>query len=324
MERYALEKVPAYVASAETACAKAEALDSDAAEVHVAVGRLRLVMGDAAAAEAAFRRALALVPLSPDVLIGRGESLEAGGRAAEAERSYQRAIIAQSQYAAAHLAYGNFLLSHGRAGEAISAYERATQLTPDNPNALSNLGGAYLQLGDFERAAAAFARSLALEPRRASYSNAGTVRYYLGQYTEAAELYRKAIELAPADHRLWGNLADALLFGMRPEEAKQNYRRALELAEGELAVNPKQAVNQAQAAYYAARLGEQDRARRSIATALAEGEGDYQAQYYVALAELGLGDRSTALVHAKLARKLGYPGNLMRAAPELGEIRKML
>ena len=324
VERYALEKVPAYVASAEHACTNAEALDSDAAEVHMAVGRLRLVMGNAAAAEASFRRALALVPLSPDALIGLGESLEAGGKAAEAERSYQRAIIAQSQYAAAHLAYGNFLFSHGRAAEAISVYERATLLTPDNPNAFSNLGGAYLQMGDFDKAAAAFGRSLELEPRRASYSNTGTVRYYLGQYAEAAELYRKAIELAPADHRLWGNLADALLFGMHPEEATQSYRRALELAQGELAVNPKHAVNQAQAAYYAARLGEKDRARRFIAAALAEGEGDYQAQYYVALAELGLGDRSTALTHARMARKLGYPENLMRAAPELGEIRKML
>jgi TolB-like protein/Tfp pilus assembly protein PilF len=324
VERYVLEKVPAYVASAEQACTNAEALDSDAAEVHMAVGRLRLVMGNAAAAEASFRRALALVPLSPDALIGLGESLEAGGKAAEAERSYQRAIIAQSQYAAAHLAYGNFLFSRGRAAEAISVYERATLLTPDNPNAFSNLGGAYLQMGDFDKAAAAFDRSLELEPRRASYSNAGTVRYYLGQYAEAAELYRKAIELAPADHRLWGNLADALRFGMHPEEATQSYRRALELAQGELAVNPKHAVNQAQAAYYAARLGEKDRARRFIAVALAEGEGDYQAQYYVTLAELGLGDRSTALTHARMARKLGYPEKLMQAAPELGEIRKML
>ena len=324
VERYALEKVPSYVASAEKACANAEALDSDAAEVHMAVGRLRLAMGNAAAAETSFRRALALVPLSPDVLIGLGESLEAGGKAAEAERSFQRAIIAQSQYAAAHLAYGNFLFSQGRAVEAIPVYERATQLTPDNPNAFSNLGGAYLQIGDFDKAAAAFARSLALEPRRANYSNAGTVQYYLGKYAEAAELYRKAIELAPADHRLWGNLADAQFFGMHPEEAKGNYQRALELADSELAVNPKQAVNQAQAAYYAARLGEKDRARRSIATALAEGKGDYQAQYYVALAELGLGDRSMALTHAKMARMLGYPENLMRAAPELGEIRKML
>jgi len=44
--------------------------------------------------------------------------------------------------------------------------------------------------------------------------------------------------------------------------------------------------------------------------------------YYVALAELGLGNATTALAHARRARELGYPENLIRAAPELGEIRK--
>ncbi|HUO80302.1 MAG TPA: tetratricopeptide repeat protein [Steroidobacteraceae bacterium] len=324
VQRYEFEKVPAYVGLADQACANAEALDSDAAEVHLAVGRLRLATGEAAAAEVSFRRALALVPLSPDALIGLGDALDAGGNAAEAERTYQRAIAVQPQYATAQLACGNFLLAHGRPAEAVPLYQRAGELTPDNPSAFSNLGGAYFQMGDLERAAAAFEHSLTLEPRRASYSNAGTVRYYLGQYAAAAELYRKAIELAPADHRLWGNLADALLYGAHPDEAPPNYRRALELAEGELAVNPKHAVNQAQAAYYAARLGAHDKARQFLATAIAEGAGDYQAQYYVALAALGLGDRPTALAHARLARKLGYPENLMRVAPELGDIRKML
>jgi len=42
----------------------------------------------------------------------------------------------------------------------------ATRLAPDSPNAFNNLGGAYLYMGEFDKAAGAFARSLALEPRR--------------------------------------------------------------------------------------------------------------------------------------------------------------
>jgi tetratricopeptide (TPR) repeat protein len=135
-------------------------------------------------------------------------------------------------------------------------------------------------------------------------------------------MYRRAIEFAPADHRLWGNLADALLFDSRVDEATKTYGRALELVDGELAVNPRHAVNQAQAAYYATRLGEEKRARRCIAIALSEGDDNIYVHYYVALAELGLGNASTALAHARRARDLGYPENLIRAAPELGEIRK--
>ncbi len=324
VDRYDLEGIPAHVAAAEEACANAAALDSAAHEVHMAVGRLRLVTGDAARAESEYRRALALVPQSSDVLIGLAESLAAGGKTDEAESNYKHAIAAQSSYAAAHIAYGNFLLSQGRASDAIPAYERAAILAPDNPNALNNLGGAHLYMGNFQKAADAFTRSLALEPRRGSYSNTGTVEYYLGHFREAADMFRKAIEFAPADHRLWGNLADALRFDSRADEAEQAYRRALELVDGELAVNPQHAFNQALAAYYLTRIRDEKRARRCIEAALAEGADDANVNYYVALAELGLGDASKALTHVRRARDLGYPENLIRAAPELGDIRARL
>jgi tetratricopeptide (TPR) repeat protein len=321
VERYALDRKPAHVTAAESACSRAKALDSAAQEVHEAIGQLRLATGQGAEAEDAYRQALAVAPESPDLLIGLAEALAAGGKSAEAEASLQRAIAVQPSYPAAHTAYGHFLVAHGRALEAAGAYERVTILAPDNPNAYNNLGGAYLYLGDFDKAAEAFSKSLALEPRRASYSNIGTVHYYSGRFGEAAKMFRKATELAPADHRLWGNLADALQFGSRTDEAVRAYRRALELVEGELAINPRHAVNQAQAAYYATRLGEADRARQHIGFALTEGDRTDSVHFYVALAELGLGDRTKAIAHARRARKLGYPESFLKAAPELKEIR---
>ncbi len=323
VERYGLERVPALVASAEKTCARAQALDSTAQEVHEAVGRLRLATGDAGEAAASYRKALALVPQSPDVLIGLAFALAAEGDIAEAESTHQRAIAAQPRYAYAHIAYGNFLFGQGRATDSIVSYERATILAPDNPNAFNNLGSAYMLAGDFDRAGRALERSIAIEPRRGSYSGYGFVQYYLGRYRAAEELFRKAIELAPADHRLWGNLADALRFDGRPEEARQTYRRALELVDGELVVNPKLAINQALAAYYAIQLGDADRARRGIALALSEGDSSNFVLYYIALVELGLGDQAKALSHLRRARELGYPESLLKAAPELGDIRTM-
>jgi cytochrome c-type biogenesis protein CcmH/NrfG len=137
-------------------------------------------------------------------------------------------------------------------------------------------------------------------------------------------MYRKAIELAPADHRLWGNLGDALRFDSGGAAATEAYRRALEVAEQELVVNPRHAVNRAHAAYYASRVGDENRVRAFIAQALADGEDNYYVHYYVALAELGLGNESAALIHARRARQLGYPEALLQAAPELGDIRNRL
>jgi class 3 adenylate cyclase/TolB-like protein/tetratricopeptide (TPR) repeat protein len=324
VERYALERVPARVADAEEACAAARALDSGAQEVHEAVGRLRLATGDAIEAEAAYRRALALVPRSPDALIGLARALATGGKTREAEETFQAAIASQPSYVAAHNAYGNFLFGLGRAKDAVASYERTTELTPDNPDAFNNLGIAYMMTGDFEQASRALARSLAIEPRRAGYGNSGSVLYYLGRYKPAQDMFRKSIELVPTDHRAWGNLADALRFDAQPDEARRAYRKAFDLVEGELAVNPNDAVNQAQAAYYAIQLGDAGRARRGIESALHDGDAITYVHYYVALAELGLGDEAKALAHVRRARELGYPEVLLKAAPELGDIRKTL
>jgi class 3 adenylate cyclase/TolB-like protein/Flp pilus assembly protein TadD len=321
VERYLLERVPAHVTAAEEACARARALDSTAHEVHEAVGSLQLVTGDAAAAEASYRRALEIVPNSPDALIGLADALAAGGKAEDAERTLRRAIAVQPRYDAAQIAYGSFLFSQGRPAEAVVPYERATVLQPGNPNAFNNLGAAYMYLGDFDKAAEAFTRSLALAPGRGSYSNAGMVQYYRGRYREAAELFTKATELAPSDHRLWGNLADALLFDARPDEAREAYAAAMQRVEGELSINPKHAVNQAQAAYYATRLGDGDRARKCMEAALAEGDKNNDVHYYVALAELGLGNQADAVIHLKRARELGYPEVFLKSAPELEAVR---
>jgi class 3 adenylate cyclase/TolB-like protein/Tfp pilus assembly protein PilF len=321
VERYALERVPARVADAEAACARARTLDAGAQEVHEAIGKLRIATGDAAEAERAYRRALAIVPNSPDALIGLASALAAGGQAAEAESTYKRAIAAQPRYATAHRSYGTFLYNAGRNKEAIAVYEQATILAPDDPDAFSNLGVAHFLSGDFDEAGSAFERALAIEPRRGGYTNYGSLQYYRGRYAEAESLFRKAIELAPSDHRLWGNLADSLRFDGRGAEAEDAYRRALELADAELAVNPSHAVNQAQAAYYAVQLGQKDRARRGIAAALPGGESQPYVHYYAALAELGLGERSKAEAHVRRARELGYPEAMLKAAPELGELR---
>ena len=321
VERFLLQRAPAEVASAEEACARARALDASAYEVHEAMGSLRLVTGDAVAAEAAYRRALAIVPGSPDAMIGLAEALADGGDIVEAERTLERAIAAQPRYAASHVEYGRFLFYHGRIRDAIEPWQRAAILEPDNPSAFNNLGAAYMYAGEFGKAAEALTRSLAIEPTPTGYSNTGTALYYHRQFGEAADMFRMATKLAPSDHRLWGNLADALLFGGRPADAERTYSHALDLAEAELAVNPKLAINQAQTAYYSSRLRHGDRARQCIENALADGDTGSEVHLYVGLAELGLGNKAEALRHVRLARDLGYPEVFLQAVPELGDIR---
>ena len=99
---------------------------------------------------------------------------------------------------------------------------------PASALALNNLGAAYIMTADFPAAAAAFERSLAIEPSRSAYSNLGTVYYFLGRYPNAVRMFTRGTELAAQDHRVWGNLADARWqISASRAEARDDYRRAI-------------------------------------------------------------------------------------------------
>jgi tetratricopeptide (TPR) repeat protein len=127
--------------------------------------------------------------------------------------------------------------------------------------------------------------------------------------------------LAPEDHRVWGNLADALyqIKASRPEAA-QDYRHAAALAERRVGVNPKDANTWMQLAYYYTRLGEASRSAPCRTRALALGADDVFVQYYAALISLEEHNVDTALDALRRAIDLGYPIAMVRAAPEFANL----
>src|SRR4029077_8391476 len=205
---------------------------------------------------------------------------------------------------------------------AVATYRRVTELIPASPLAFNNLGAALEMSGDFQGAAAAFEHSLALEPTRSAYSNSGTVYYFLGRYADAARMFSRATEIAGEDHRVWGNLADALwqTDAGRPQ-AQSDYHRAIALAQRSLEVNPKDAVTWIQLAYYSSRAGDTDRVQRSASRALALGPDDLYVHYYAARIALERRDSAAALDSLSRAVGLGYPTRLVRAAPDFVSLR---
>ena len=312
----------ALIPQAEAACARALELDSSLSEVTAALAHLYQVSGRSAQAEALWRQALRSDPDNADSYIGLGEALDGQHRTAEAERAFRTAVEVEPTYWDTHTELGNFLFRHGRTAAATASYRRVVQLTPANYLAFNNLGAALEMQGDFQGAAAAFERSLALEPTRSAYSNLGTDYYFLGRHAEAARMYTHATQLAPEDHRVWGNLADALwqIEGSRTQ-AQQDYRHAADLAQRALEVNSQDAVSWMQLAYYRARGGESDRIEHYTERALALGADDANVQYYAALVALQRGDSAAALEALTRAVSLGYPPQLVSAAPDFASLR---
>jgi TolB-like protein/Flp pilus assembly protein TadD/DNA-binding winged helix-turn-helix (wHTH) protein len=310
------------VPQAESACGQALKLDDSLREVSTALAHLYLVSGRGQQAGAIYRQLISSAPDNADGYIGLGRALDGEQRSADAEQALRRAIDVEPTYYLAHQELGKFLFRHGRIAEAIPVYRRVTQLVPASPYASNNLGAALEETGDFPGAAAAFERSLALAPTRSAYSNLGSVYYFLGRYPDAVRVYTRAAELAPADHTVWGNLAEAFwqIPGSKPQ-AEEAYRHASTLAQKSLEVNAKDAASWAMLAYYQARVGDRDGAARSEERAIATDKDELLVYYYGALVALAHGDSGGALDALDRAVALGYPVLLVRAAPDFESLR---
>jgi len=324
-ERYVMgyesSRDPALVTQAEGACNAALKLDGSLREVSAALAHLYLVSGRSNEAAALYREAIRSDPDNADGYMGLGEALDGSQHSADAESAYRRAVEAEPTYWGAQTALGNFLFRHGRAVAAVPVYRRVTELIPASPLAYNNLGAALEMTADFPGAAAAFERSLSLEPTRSAYSNLGTVYYFLGRYPEAARMYEHATELAAEDHRVWGNLADARWqIPSSRTQAQSDYRHAMELARRSLEVNPQDAISWMQLAYYSARAGG-DGVEGYASRALALGADDEYVHYYAALIALERKDTDAVLASLSRALELGYPPQLVRAAPDFAALR---
>lgn len=325
-ERYALgydkTRDPALVPQAEQACGQALRLDASLREVSAALAHLYLVSGRSEQAAAIYRDAIRSNPEDADGYIGLGEALDGQHKTAEAERALRKGIEVEPTYWQAQTSLGNFLFNHGRAGAAIVVYRRVTELVPASPLAFNNLGAALEYTGDFQGAAAAFDRSLALAPSRSAYSNSGTEYYFLGRYAEAARMYQRATELASQDHRVWGNLADALWqIDARRAEARRDYRHASDLARKGLEINPRDGISWMQLAYYGVRAGDATAADAPMKRAMQLAGDDPNVHYYAALIAVERGDRTAAVESLSRAMELGYPAKFIRAAPDFAVLR---
>ena len=325
-ERYIVEyentRSTALIAQAESACGAALKLDGSLREVSAALAHLYLVSGRPEQAAALYRDAIRADPDDADGYMGLGEALDGQQHSTEAEHACRQAVDVEPTYWEAQTALGNFLFRHGRSAAAIPLYRRVTELIPASAFAFNNLGAALEMTADFGGAAAAFERSLALEPTRSAYSNLGTVYYFLGRYADAARMFGRATELAAEDHRVWGNLADALWqIDSSRQEAQSDYRRAITLAQRSLDVDPKDGISWMQLAYYCARAGQHEPVARYASRALALDADDEYVHYYAALVALERGDASGAMDSLSRAVELGYPPQLVRAAPDFAPLR---
>jgi len=306
---------------AERACHRGLTLDAGAGDVNTSLGNLYRLSGQYDKAVIEFERAITLNYRNVDAYDGLAGTYLRANRLDEAENAYQQAIDLQPGYWRGHLAMGNFLFDAGRHQAAVESFIYVVSVTPDNATGHLNLGAAYYMLGDFENAAAAWRKSIELQPRASAYLNVGTSYFFLGRFDDAAEMYEQAGELTPEDFEVWGALGDAYRYTEDNKAlAEPAYLKAIELGEKLLDINMSDARTMATLAQYYANTGKPQHASVLLAEAEELEPRNMHVQYYSAVTNASLGKDNAAVRAIKRAVELGYPTEMLQLDAGLSPI----
>lgn len=119
----------------------------------------------------AFMEAVRLDPDLPEARFRLGLGYESLGKRDEAEAEYKKAATTYKKYleendkdAEAHYNLGQIYANLGNYSEAIRQYREATRLKEDDPDIYYDLGVAHTKLAQYDAAAAAFSKSLEIDP----------------------------------------------------------------------------------------------------------------------------------------------------------------
>jgi tetratricopeptide (TPR) repeat protein len=312
---------PTWADRARTATRKALELDPDQPLVRVALATIEAGSGRPQEAETELRKALELQPDSSEAHESLGRLLSDQGRKEEAIVSLQRAAELNPGYWAPVDALGLAYFDAGRYPDAVDAFRKVTVLRPAAARGFHQLGTAQQAAGDLNAALASYEKALSLEPDGDTWSNVGHLKFARDQVQEAAEAFRHAVALQPAEPIAHRNLGDAYARLGRTDEARAEYGKALELTRRQLQVNPNDARNLARAAVYHAKLGQRAEAERDSRRALDLSPEAPDILYYAAVAHALGGDSGSALALLRRALAAGYSRDLARVDDDLRSLR---
>jgi len=124
----------------------------------------------------------------------------------------QSAIVcSQTQYARQSIRRGNRQFRAEKYDKAQAEYMKAMEADPNNPQAVYNLGCAYMLQQNDSAAVANFSKAAKMETdkqrRSMAYHNIGVVLQNRTQYDKAIEAYKESLRLNPSDNETRYNLA---------------------------------------------------------------------------------------------------------------------
>jgi tetratricopeptide (TPR) repeat protein len=206
------------------------------------LGHLYRITGEAAKAAESFSRVLEVQPANTPALIWLGEMYLDQDRPDQAEPLFLRALSRDPGSAAALSGVGRAALAKQDLPRAVDFLERALAVEPRALGLHYSLAAAYRGLGQLDRARTHLerrgsGRPVPQDPLMEAYEaklhspltfeTQGLRALESGQVKEAANLFRKGLELAPGDPGLLHRLGTALFMAGDTAGAVQQFEEAL-------------------------------------------------------------------------------------------------
>jgi eukaryotic-like serine/threonine-protein kinase len=307
---------------ARAACDQAVASSPNLAEGHTCLGNVYRATGEYEKAVAQLQEATAHDPTSDDAFRGLADTYQKLNKPGEAEATFRKAISLRPQYWAGYNWLGFFYSQQGRYDDAAKMFKEVVSLAPDNFRGYSNLGGIYALQGRYQDAIAVLEKSVALRPTVEAFDNLGNAYFSMRKFDQAASTFEQGLKLDQTSWLSWGNLGDAYYWvpGKRPD-AENAYRRAIELVNDKLQVNPKDSRALAFRATYLAMLDRKNDATASLQQALKISPKDPDVECRAALVYNHFGDEGQMLESLRKALAAGVTSAWVRDTPDFDHLR---
>ena len=159
-----------------------------------------------------------------------GRALAGQGRTRDAEASYARTLELMPSFGEAHLALADLRLARKDARGALAALAAGQQALPADAALVDREGQLWQQLGDRDRALAAWRRVMTLAPKDALVRwRAGELLLDLRQPDQALAMFREATALDPSVPDFWNSLGMVLGGSGAHDDAARAFRDAARL-----------------------------------------------------------------------------------------------
>jgi serine/threonine protein kinase/tetratricopeptide (TPR) repeat protein len=216
---------------------------------------------------------------------------------------------------------GAAYLEFGEYQKALDCFRQVIKIDPDNYLAHMNTGVAYFGLARYDESIAEFNVALKLKPDADLYSNLGTASFYLKRYDDAINLSERAAQMHPNSEVIVGNLADEYFWSGQKKKAMDEYDRAIDLATKSLGENPKDADVLGDLARYYAKKGEIQLADYYINRARSDKPSDPELIYDEAQVRAATGRSKEAIPLLRSAFENSISPERAKLDPEFGSLQ---